>query len=52
MNDGNTAFLAVKMGPHMILESTTTRIAGGLDFTDISGKRQGRKVPQSLKKAR
>jgi len=28
--------------------STTTRKAGGLDFTAISGKRQGREVPQSL----
>jgi putative N6-adenine-specific DNA methylase len=31
------------------LESTTTRIAGGSDFTAIGGKRQGREVPQSLK---
>jgi len=30
-------------------ESTTTRKAGGLDFTAIDGKRQGREVPQSLK---
>jgi len=30
------------------LESTTTRTAGGLDFTAIGGKRQGREVPQSL----
>jgi hypothetical protein len=30
-------------------ESTTTRTAGGLDFTAISGKRQGREVPQSLR---
>ena len=30
-------------------ESTTTRIAGGLDFTAIGGKRQGREVPQSLR---
>ncbi|MGD8881889.1 MAG: hypothetical protein PVI82_08360 [Desulfobacterales bacterium] len=30
-------------------ESTTTRKAGGLDFTAIGGKRQGRKVPQSLR---
>ena len=28
--------------------STTARTAGGLDFTAISGKRQGREVPQSL----
>jgi len=28
--------------------STTTRKAGGLDFTAIGGKRQGREVPQSL----
>ena len=33
-------------------ESTTTRIAGGLDFTAIGGKRQGREVPQSLKTTR
>jgi hypothetical protein len=26
-------------------ESTTTRTAGGLDFTAIGGKRQGREVP-------
>jgi hypothetical protein len=26
-------------------ESTTTRIAGGLDFTAKGGKRQGRQVP-------
>jgi hypothetical protein len=30
-------------------ESTTTRIAGGLDFTAIGKKRQGRKVPRSLR---
>jgi benzoyl-CoA reductase/2-hydroxyglutaryl-CoA dehydratase subunit BcrC/BadD/HgdB len=30
-------------------ESTTTRKAGGLDFTATSGKRQGREVPQSLR---
>jgi hypothetical protein len=30
-------------------ESTTTRIAGGLDFTAIGGKRQGREVPRSLR---
>jgi len=29
--------------------STTTRKAGGLDFTAIGGKRQGREVPQSLR---
>jgi putative N6-adenine-specific DNA methylase len=34
------------------LESTTTRKAGGLDFTAIGGKRQGREVPQSLKTTR
>jgi hypothetical protein len=33
-------------------ESTTTRTAGGLDFTAIGGKRQGRQVPQSLKTTR
>jgi putative N6-adenine-specific DNA methylase len=31
------------------LESTTTRKAGGSDFTAIGGKRQGHEVPQSLK---
>jgi len=31
------------------IESTTTRLAGGLDFTAIGGKRQGREVPQSLR---
>ena len=30
-------------------ESTTTRKAGGLDFTAIGGKRQGREAPQSLR---
>jgi cell division septation protein DedD len=30
-------------------ESTTTRKAGGLDFTAAGGKRQGREVPQSLR---
>jgi hypothetical protein len=30
-------------------ESTTTRKAGGLDFTAIGGKRQGSETPQSLK---
>ena len=30
-------------------ESTTSRKAGGLDFTAISGKRQGREVPLSLR---
>jgi lipopolysaccharide export system protein LptA len=30
-------------------ESTTTRKAGGLDFTARGGKKQGREVPQSLK---
>jgi excinuclease ABC subunit A len=29
-----------------VAESTTTRSAGGLDFTAIGGKRQGREVPQ------
>jgi len=29
-------------------ESTTTRTAGGLDFTAKDGERQGREVPQSL----
>jgi hypothetical protein len=30
-------------------QSTTTRIAGGLDFTAIGGKKQGREVPPSLR---
>jgi small-conductance mechanosensitive channel len=30
-------------------ESTTTRTAGGLDFTANGGKRQGHEVPQSLR---
>ena len=33
----------------LVTESTTTRTAGGLDFTAIGGKRKGREVPQSLK---
>jgi hypothetical protein len=33
-------------------ESTTTRTAGGLDFTAIGGKIQGRELPQSLKTTR
>ena len=35
-----------------LAESTTTRKAGGLDFTAAGGKRQGREVPQSLKTTR
>jgi hypothetical protein len=31
------------------MESTTTRTAGGLDFTAKGGKRQGHEVPQSLR---
>ena len=31
------------------LESTTTRTAGGLDFTALDGKRQGRAVPPLLR---
>jgi hypothetical protein len=30
-------------------EPTTTRIAGGLDFAAIGGKRKGREEPQSLR---
>jgi hypothetical protein len=30
-------------------ESTTTRKAGGLDFTAIGGKRLGSEAPQSLR---
>jgi hypothetical protein len=33
-------------------ESTTTRTAGGLDFTAKGGKRQGREVHRSLKTTR
>ena len=33
----------------MQMASTTTRAAGGLDFTAIGGKRQWREVPQSLR---
>jgi hypothetical protein len=33
-------------------ESTTTRIAGGVDFTAKGGKRQGHEVPQSLNTTR
>jgi hypothetical protein len=32
-----------------LLESTTTRTSGGLDFAAIDGKRQGHEVPQSLR---
>ena len=39
----------VKKICHVVVESTTTRTAGGLDFTAIGGKRQGREVPQSLR---
>jgi len=39
----------VHVRPASGAESTTTRKAGGLDFTAIDGKRQGREVPQSLK---
>jgi len=35
-----------------LVESTTTRTAGSLDFTAIGGKRQGYAVPQSLKTTR
>ena len=36
--------------PYELLpESTSTRTAGGLDFTAGGGKRQGREVPQSLR---
>ena len=36
----------------MAFESTTSRKAGGLDFTAIGGKRQGHVVAQSLKTTR
>jgi len=32
-----------------VVESTTTRKAGRWDFTAVSGKKQGREVPQSLR---
>jgi hypothetical protein len=32
-----------------LMHSNQTRKAGGLDFTAIGGKRQGREVPQSLR---
>ena len=35
--------------PNLKNESTTTRMAGGLGFTAIGGKSQGREVPQSLR---
>jgi len=35
--------------PDHVFEPTTPRKAGGLDFTAIGGKRQGREVPQSLR---
>jgi excinuclease ABC subunit C len=41
-----------KLNPPQASESTTTRKAGGLDFTAIGAKRQGREVPQSLKTTR
>ncbi|MGD9182198.1 MAG: YqgE/AlgH family protein [Desulfobacterales bacterium] len=39
----------VHVRPVLGAESTTTRKAGGLDFTANGGKRQGREVPQSLR---
>ena len=39
----------VHVRPAAGAESTTTRKAGGLDFTAIGGKRLGREVPQSLR---
>jgi len=39
----------VHVRPASGAESTTTRKAGGLDFTAIGGKIQGREVPQSLR---
>jgi hypothetical protein len=46
-----TAFLAVVLWLTQD-ELTTTRYAGGLDFTAKGGKRQGREVLQSLKTTR
>jgi len=39
---------AEPIGP-LNIESTTTRTAGGLDFSAMGGKRQGRVMPQSLR---
>jgi len=47
------SFRAVNRDGYMVdlikPESTTTRTAGGLDFTAIGGKRRGREGPQSLR---
>jgi hypothetical protein len=45
---GLVAFSACSTGRQAGVESTTTRIAGGLDFTARGGKRQGHAVPRSL----
>jgi hypothetical protein len=36
----------------ILIESTTTRPAGGLHITAKGGNRQGREMPQSLKTTR
>jgi len=41
--------LSPKTAARLPFESTTTRKAGGLDFTATGGKRQGREVPRSLR---
>ena len=45
-------FMAIIVSHFGVLESTTTRTAGGLDFTAKGSKRQGREVPQLLKTTR
>jgi hypothetical protein len=37
------------MAMSILIESTTTRTADGLDFTAKGGKRPGREAPQSLR---
>ncbi|MBW2435436.1 MAG: hypothetical protein JRF36_17645 [Deltaproteobacteria bacterium] len=43
------AFIGVLIWLYFKKESTTTRKAGGLDFTAKCGKRQGHAVPRSLR---
>ena len=42
----DTVFIEVRDEFLLYSESTTTRKAGGLEFTAFGGKRQGREVPQ------
>ena len=42
-------FIGVLIWLYFKKESTTTRTAGGLDFTAKCGKRQGHAVPRSLR---